>query len=164
MKDGKDEKLQKIKEIIEEIRIATLVTKDTDGSMRGRPMATAEVDDDGTLWFFTDEFSEKVEEISGKKDVLVSYASKSKNAYVVISGTASLTDDRGKIEELWNPAMKAWFPKGRDDKKILLIKVEGAQAEYWEGSSSKIVIAFNIANSIARGKQYDQGEHGKVTL
>ena len=60
--------------------------------------------------------------------------------------------------------MKAWFPKGLDDKKILLIKVEGNQAEYWEGSSSKIVIAFNIARSIATGKQYDQGEHGKVQM
>ena len=164
MKDSKDLILEKIKDIIEEIRIATLVTKDTDGLMRGRPMATAEVDDDGTLWFFTDEYSGKVEEITEKKEVLVSYASKSKNAYVVINGTASLTDDRGKIEELWNPAMQAWFPKGLGDKKILLIKVEGSQAEYLEGSSSKIVIAFNIAKSIARGRQYDQGEHGKVSL
>ena len=50
------------------------------------------------------------------------------------------------------------------DKKILLIKVDGEQAEYWEGSSSKIVIAFNIARSIATGKQYNQGEHGKVNM
>jgi general stress protein 26 len=77
---------------------------------------------------------------------------------------ASLVDDRQKIEELWKPAMKAFFPKGLDDKKILLIRVDGEQAEYWEGSSSKIVIAFNIARSIATGKQYNQGEHGKVNM
>jgi general stress protein 26 len=164
MKDSKDPELEKIKDIIEDIRIATLVTKDNDGPMRGRPMATAEVDDDGTLWFFTDEYSAKVEEISEKKEVLVSYASKSQNAYVMINGTASLIDDRKKIEELWKPAMKAFFPKGLDDKKILLIRVDGEQAEYWEGSSSRIVIAFNVARSIATGKQYNQGEHGKVDL
>ena len=98
MPDAKGHELEKIKDIIEDIRIATLVTKDNDGPLRGRPMATAEVEDDGTLWFFTDEYSGKVEEISERKEVLVSYASKSKNAYVVVNGTASLIDDRQKLK------------------------------------------------------------------
>jgi general stress protein 26 len=164
MKDPHNTEVKKIKDIIETIRIGVLITKDNDGPMRGRPMATAEIEDDGTLWFFTDEYSGKVEEISEKKEVLISYASKDDNAYVMVNGTASLTDARHKIEQLWKPAMKAWFPKGLDDKKILLIKVEATEAEYWEGSSSKIVVAFNIARALATGKQYDQGEHGKVNL
>jgi len=164
MKDSSDQGLEKIKDLIKEIRVGVLVTKDEDGPMTGRPMSTAHIDDDGTLWFFTNEYSGKVEEISGKKDVLIAYASKSDNAYVIVNGTATLTDDREKIEEYWNPAMKAWFPKGLDDKKILLIKVEGTEAEYWEGSSSKIVVAFNIARSIATGKQYNQGDHGTVQM
>jgi len=127
-------------------------------------MATAKMDEDGSLWFFTNEYSGKVEEISDKNEVLVCYASTSENSYVTINGIASLNDERSKIEELWNPSMKAWFPKGLDDKKILLIKVDPYEAEYWEGSASKIVVAFNIAKSLATGKRYDQGEHGKINL
>jgi len=164
MKDSSDQGIEKIKSLIEEIRIGTLVTKDKDGPMKARPMATAHIDDDGTLWFFTNEYSAKVEEISEKKEVLISYASKDDNAYVIVNGTATLSDDREKIEEYWKSPMKAWFPKGLDDPKILLIKVEGTEAEYWEGSSSKIVVAFNIAKSIATGKQYNQGEHKKVQM
>jgi general stress protein 26 len=164
MKDSSNKGLEKIKDLIKEIKIGVLVTKHLDGPMTARPMSTAHIDDDGTLWFFTNEYSGKVEEISDKNEVLISYASKSENAYVVVNGIATLTDDREKIEEFWNPVMKAWFPEGLNDKKILLIKVEGTEAEYWEGSSSKIVVAFNIARSIASGKQYNQGEHGKVQM
>lgn len=164
MAESTNTELEKVKDLVKEIKIGVLVTKDHDGPMRARPMATVQVDDDGTLWFFTDEYSGKVEEISEKREVLICYASKSNNAYVMVNGTATLTDDRRKIEELWKPTMKAWFPKGLDDKKILLIKVEGTEAEYWEGSSSKIVVAFNIARALATGKQYNQGEHGKVIM
>ncbi len=164
MKELHNNEFEKVKDIIEKIKIGVLITKDKDGPMRARPMSTAQIDDDGTLWFFTDEYSGKVEEISDKKEVLISYASQQENAYVMVNGIATLTDDRNKIEELWKPVMKAWFTKGLDDKKILLIKVEGTEAEYWEGSSSKIVVAFNIARAITTGKQYNHGEHGKVNM
>jgi general stress protein 26 len=164
MEDTRHTELEKIKNIIETIKIGVLVTKDKDGPIRGRPMATVNIDDDGTLWFFTNEYSGKVEEISEKNEVLISYASKNDNAYVMINGIATLIDDHQKIEEFWKPAMKAWFPKGLDDKKILLIKVEVTEAEYWEGSSSKIVVAYNIGRALATGKQYNQGEHKKVKM
>jgi general stress protein 26 len=42
------------------------------------------------------------------------------------------------MKELWNPIMKAWFPEGLHDPKILLVKAEPEEVEYWDNSSSKI--------------------------
>ena len=48
------------------------------------------------------------------------------------------------IEELKktvNPS-KYWFPRGLEESRFALIKVEPIEVEYWSGNSSKIVILF----------------------
>ena len=164
MADTKNNDQQKVKELIEEIRINTFITKDASGKLTGRPMGTSKVEDDGSLWFFTNEYSGKTNDISHNSEVFLTYASPSKNSYVTIDGIASLSDDKAKMEELWNPSMKAWFPEGLDDPKIQLIKVDPTKAEYWDGNSSKIVLAFNMLKAVVTGKEYNAGEHGKVDL
>ena len=161
MNQSQNENFTKITELIEDVRINIFVTMDTNGPLRGRPMSTVKVDEEG-IWFFTNEYSGKSKEISHNNEVFLSYSSPSKNSYVALNGVASLVNDREKIEELWNPAMKAWFPEGLDDPKIQLIKVTPSSAEYWDSSSNKIVIAYNMLKAAVTGEEYDEGEHGTV--
>ena len=104
--------VQKLNKLIKGIRIAMLTTTEADGVLRSRPMATQQNDFDGQLWFFTGKSSHKVVEIGKDYHVNLSYADPSDNRYVSISGTAELVTDAAKIMELWNPILKAWFPKG----------------------------------------------------
>ena len=46
--------VQKVAELIKDVKMAMLVTIDEDGRPRSRPMQTQDVDFDGTVWFFTD--------------------------------------------------------------------------------------------------------------
>ena len=156
--------LEKFKELINEIKTCILITKTDTGKLRGRPMATAHIDEDGSIWFFTNEYSGKVEEISHQDEILLSYSFPSKNSYVVLSAKATLSDDREKMKQLWNPLMKAWFPEGLNDPKILLVKADPEEAEYWDSSSNKIVILFNMLKAALTGKKYDEGEHGKISV
>ena len=156
--------LKKFKELINEIKTCILITKSAGGQLRGRPMATAKVEEDGTIWFFTNEYSGQAEEISHQHEILLSYASPSKNSYVVLSAKAVLSDDKKKIKELWNPILKAWFPEGLNDPKILLVKADPEEAEYWDSSANKIVILFNKLKAAVTGKQYDEGDHGKLSV
>lgn len=156
--------LKKIKDLISEIRTGTLITHSNVDGLTGRPMGTAEISDEGDLWFFTNEFTEKVEEISENNEVLVSYAGPSDNSYVIVNGKASLVKDKAKMERLWNPALKAWFPKGLEDPQMMLLKVEPDQVEYWSGSSSKIVVAFQILKAMVKGEKFSGGEHQKIDV
>ncbi|MCP9750081.1 pyridoxamine 5'-phosphate oxidase family protein [Ferruginibacter sp. HRS2-29] len=164
MQPSQNDQLEKIKDLINDVRINMFITKDENGRLTGRPMGTIKVEEDGTLWFFTNEFSSKTDDISHNNEVFLSYSSPSKNSYVCIDGIARLSDDREKIKELWNPTMKAWFPEGLDDPKIQLIEVTPVSGEYWDGTSSKIVLAFNMLKAAVTGKEYSEGEHGKVNL
>ncbi len=101
----------KLGELIKDIRVAMLTTVDKEGRLHSRPMATQQTEFDGTLWFFTDANSVKVHELQRDRHVNVSYANPEDQRYVSVSGMASTMTDRGKMEELWSPLHKAWFPK-----------------------------------------------------
>ena len=161
--DNKSHQLSKFKKLIEEVTTCMMITTDGKGKLNARPMNNAKVEDDGSIWFFTNEFSGKVAQISHENKIFLTYASPSANSYVALNATAELSDDKNKIDELWTPDMNAWFPEGKEDPKILLIHAKPIDAEYWDHSSSKIVMLFNMIKSAVTGN-YTEGEHAKLKL
>ena len=156
--------IKKLGELIQDIGIAMLTTVDDDGTLRSRPMQTQDDEFDGDLWFFTGASSHKVLEVQQEARVNVSYAAPDKNRYVSVSGTASLVRDKTKIDALWNPALKAWFPDGKDDPEVALLKVSVEQAEYWDTPSSKVVHLVGFVKAVATGQTYQPGENEKINL
>ncbi|MGB3616791.1 MAG: pyridoxamine 5'-phosphate oxidase family protein, partial [Catalinimonas sp.] len=128
--------------------------------LRSRPMATRLIDAEANLWFFTNEYSDKVSEILNERNINLSYSLPGKHKYVSISGRAELVHDREKMKELWNPVLKAWFPEGLEDADLALLKVKILQGEYWDAEASKMKQFVQIAKSIMTGSTYDAGEHG----
>jgi general stress protein 26 len=133
------EDIKKLRKLIKDIRVAMLTTVAQDGALRSRPMATADVEFDGDLWFFTRASSPKTEELMDDQRVNVSFADGEESRYVSVSGRATLVRDRDKVRELWSPFHKAWFPEGKKDPDLALIKVTVDRAEYWDAPASKMV-------------------------
>ena len=105
------DQIQKLRDLIKDIEYGMLTTMD-DGYLRSRPMAiNGQIDQDMTIWFFTDARSHKVEEVEHQHQVNVSFSAPNKQRYVSVSGIAELVRDREKMQELWKPVLKAWFPK-----------------------------------------------------
>lgn len=160
--DSEHDDVKKLAKLIKGIEIAMLTTRDDDGTLRARPMQTQNREFDGTLWFFTQASSHKVLEIDHEHQVNLSYAKPDDNRYVSVSGTATLVRDRAKIDELWSPVLKAWFPKGKDDPEVALLKVDVAKAEYWDAPNSTIVKLVGFAKAVLTGQQYRPGENEKL--
>jgi general stress protein 26 len=163
MEDKRQESIEKVNDLIKDVQIAMLTTIDGN-TLRSRPMQTQEAEFNGDLWFFTSTDTHKTDEIEKDNRVNVAYASPSDNTYVSVSGTASLVSDKEKIEELWNPILKAWFPKGLDDPTLILLKVSVEQAEYWDSTSSTVVQVVGFVKALVTGERADGGDHGKVNL
>ncbi len=157
--------VQKIGQLIKGIKVAMMVTVEPDGSLRARPMMTQEVEFDGTLWFFSNDYSAKNNEIRRAAEVQVSYMDADKNRYISLTGTAELVHDRAKADELWEPSLNVWFPKGLNDPQMSLIKVHVTKGEYWDGPSSTMVKLRSFAKAL-QGDQYkgEGGEHKKISL
>ncbi|HRH45105.1 MAG TPA: pyridoxamine 5'-phosphate oxidase family protein [Pyrinomonadaceae bacterium] len=163
MQQTRVESISKLKELIEGIDFAMLTTL-KGNRMHSRPMSTQKFEFDGDLWFFTSDQTAKVEEIEKDNRVNVSYSQPDENTYVSVSGTASLVKDRAKIEELWNPIYKAWFPKGLDDPSLALLKVTIEEAEYWDAPNSTFVQIYGFVKALVTGQEAGGGDHGKVKL
>ncbi|MDB5388480.1 MAG: ral stress protein [Planctomycetaceae bacterium] len=157
----------KLQELLREFGTAMLVTRTPNGLLRSRPMALADVQPDGTLWLLTDRHSGKLDEIESDHHVNVTAQSSSK--FLSLSGTAAPVDDRQKVAELWKESWKVWFPGGKTDPSLVLLRIDGDKGEYWDNSGFG-----GIKYLIEAGKAYLSGTrpdvsddpqlHGKVNL
>jgi general stress protein 26 len=155
--------LQKLREMVKDIDFCMLTTVDENGDLHSRPMSVnGEIDPDGDLWFFTGVSSHKVSEIAKLPKVNVSFADPENQHYVSITGTAQLVRDRNKIDELWKPEFKMWFPEGKDDPEIALLRISLEKAEYWDSPSSTIGYALSFVSSLVTGKEADYGANKKL--
>ena len=163
MEETRQESIEKLKSLTEGIDFAMLTTING-GQLRSRPMSTQEMDENGDLWFFTSDNTHKVDEIEADSRVNVAYSKPDDQLYVSVAGRGSLSKDREKIEELWSPILKAWFPEGLDDPHLSLLRVSVEEAEYWDSPNSKIVQLYGFVKAVVTGKPAEGGDHGKVSL
>lgn len=158
------EAISKFRELIKDVNICMFTTIDEENQISSRPMFTSLIDEEGNVWFFTNEFSEKIKEVSKDNMVNLIYSHPVKNIYANVRGTCSLIIDPKKMEELWVPGLKHWFPEGLADPKICLVKVSTESAFYWNHSASKMGLLFQMIRSMAKGDKYKETEKGKLDL
>ena len=163
MEDRRQEAIEKLKGLLEGIDFAMLTTVAGE-KFRSRPMSTQELDEDGNLWFFTSDETHKIEEIEADDRVLVAYSDPDNQTYVSVFGRARISKDRAKIEELWNPVHKAWFPEGLDDPHLALLKITVEEAEYWDSPNSKLVQIAGFVKALVTGQEAEGGDYGKINL
>ena len=147
--------------LIREVRIA-MMTTDDEGVLRSRPMAAVDRDFDGALWFLTRADSAKVAEVQEDHRVNLSYADPSGQNYASVSGRASLVRDKAQIAASWSESARVWFPKGKDDPDIALLKVAVEQGEYWDAPSSTMLHAYGYVKAVLTGQSPKPGGHGTV--
>ncbi len=154
---------EKVKELVSRSRVGMLGTLEA-GFMKFRPMSHVDIDDDGNIWFFTSKDSWKAEDVQQNPTVQLIYINESDSCYLSIEGTAHLSDDQQRMKELFNPFVKAWFPKGLKDPSLALLIVHPMEMEYWSNDDSKVLTYLKILTAAATGSQPSVGSHGKVAL
>jgi general stress protein 26 len=161
----REDKLGKLREIVKAVDICMLTTVDEGGDPHSRPMSNnREVEFDGDLWFFTYGSSHKVDEVGRVARVNASFADVDAQQYASLTGRAEVVRDRAKIEELWKPELRAWFPEGVETPDIALLKVTVERAEYWDGPQSILAHAVSLVSSLVTGEPAQSGENEKINV
>jgi general stress protein 26 len=156
--------LDRIAELVKEMKFAMLTTEEPDGALRSRPMSTMQMDGEGNLWFFTALSSHKVAEAQQHRQVNLAYARSDKQDYLSISGTVEIVRDKQKMQELWSVWVKPWFPDGLDDPDLVLMKVSITEAEYWDSPGSTAMQLYGLAKGIMTGNTDAMGENRRVIM
>jgi general stress protein 26 len=146
-------------ELIKDIPVAMLTTLDGDGTLVSRPMSPLEMDGLGALWFFTDVRSSKTEQL---QVLNLSFVDPARSTYVSLSGHGEIHTDNTRIERLWTPFARPWFPDGPDSDSLRLLKVVPETAEVWDAPHSRMVRMFAMAASVVAGKNVGLGKHATL--
>lgn len=152
---------EKAIELLGKSRTAMLTTSEPDGTLVSRPMATQQTDD-GDLWFFASKSSDKISDLATHPHVNVTVGSDS--TWVSLSGKGVVVDDLAKKKELWNSVVGAWFTDGPEDPDVVLIKVDGETAQYWDSPGGRIATAISFAKAKLTGEPYSGGDNETVKL
>ena len=155
--------LRKLGELIDGIEVAMLTTHAADASMVSRPLQTLEFDHSGELVFFTAADSRKIDDLQANPDVNIAYANPGRQSYVSVRGTASVDRDRATIDKLWSPVQKIFFPGGKDDPNLVVLRVRVRDAAYWESAGNFIARALDFAKGMLSKDPADLGTHGKLS-
>lgn len=147
-------------DLIQPIKSGMLTTWNGD-YLHARPMHHVNTNFDGELLYFTNAHSAKVDETRQYDDVCVTYADIDDSTFVSISGVAELIQDRALIDKYWNKFVEAWFPNGKNDPEVAILRVRPHHAEYWDSPSSKMIQLFKIAKANVTHRQPDMGTNRK---
>lgn len=144
---------------------AMLATRTPEGALRARPMALAEVTDDGRIHVAAGLNDPKVAEI--ERDAHVGLFMQAKTQWVSLSGTAHVVRDRALIDRLWSETWRVWNPGGKDDPNLCLLAIEPVEGEYWDVAGARGVrFLVEAAKAYVTGTTLDAnaGDNAKVRL
>ena len=151
-------------DVVSDFDVAMLVTH-TGNAIHARPMAIARMDDGLGAYLVTDINSLKVDEISVNPQAVLTFQSARK--FASVRGEVTVLHDPQLIETMWKEAWKVWFPEGKTDPTIALLKFTAHEGEYWDNAGMQgLKYVYEAAKAYVAGEtpKPDDTQHGKVSL
>ena len=160
-----DEAINKIKDLTDSAKTCFFCTQINTGKpFATRPMSVQKFDEEGNFWFLSANDSHKNEELKLDTSVQLLFQGSSYSEFLNIYGTATVSEDKEKIKELWEPILKVWFTEGENDPRISVIKVTPAEGYYWDNKHGNAVAFVKRLAGAAMGKTIDDSIEGKLTV
>ena len=159
------EAAQKIKSLVEKAKSCFFCTDIKTGQpFATRPMSVQKVDENGVCWFLSADDSHKNLELLKDSSVQLLFQGSDYSDYLTLYGKASISKDKAKIKELWEPIIKTWFTGGVDDDRITVIKVVPVEAYYWDTKHGEMVAFAKQLIGAAIGKTLDDSVEGRLVV
>lgn len=127
-----------------------------------RPMNVRKADDEGNLWFLSASDSHKNAQLAIDPSVTLFFQGSQHADFLQLTGRATISKSRSKIEELWEPVLKTWFTEGIDDPRITVIKFVPTAGYYWDNKHGNTIAGVKMLLGAMIGKTLDDSIEGKV--
>ena len=156
---------EKIKELVDKANTCFFTTAVPTGELSAtRPMSVQKTDTDATLWFLSASDSHKNKEIAANPAVHLYFRGSAHSDFLHLYGKATISTDKAKIKELWEPVLKTWFTEGENDPRITVIKVTPESGYYWDTKHGNAVAGIKMLVGAMIGKTLDDSIEGKVKV
>jgi general stress protein 26 len=160
---NKEESWKKLRELVDDIKVAMMVTGLEKRPINAIPMRTKKIDDKGNIWFVSANNSEHNKNLQINEQVHLLYSDPDDNEFVTLYGEAEITKDRKILDDLYSSTSDTWFD-GVDDPNLTAVKVKPVEAYFWDSKTNKYVTLFKMGIGALTGEKQDVGEKGKLDL
>lgn len=122
-----------------------------------QPMTAFVERDSNTLWFYTKSDTDLAQSVAANgADAAFMFLDKKLQA--CIDGRLTLSRDRERIERFWNAHVAAWYPQGKGDPSLILLRLDVSEAAVWITEGGLLKYAFEVAKANASKTTPDVGE------
>ena len=158
-----EEAIEKLKELAEG-KMCLFCTKEN-GNLESRPMAAAQVDASGDIWFFSPKSSDKNRQVEADPEAYLMFMESDKQHYLSLTTQVSIVEDQQKVDELWNVFLKGWFPGGKQDPEISLLRASVVSGHYWDEKDGHLIGMLKAGlKSLTGGKTNDGALEGNIKV
>jgi len=115
-----------------------------------QPMTAYREEETGTIWFFTRDDTDLAKDaaLGGGQSAMFHYGSKDQRVWACIHGALSVHgQERAIIDRHWNPVLAAWYPEGKDDPKLTILRFDADHGRVWVSDGGLLNFAFEIAKA-----------------
>jgi general stress protein 26 len=100
---------------------------------------TAQLDKDANsaIWFFTSRDGH----LSQMGAATCTFASKGHDTFARFEGNLVEETSRERLDKQWSNFVEAWFPGGKDDPNLLMLRMDLGNAEIWSGELGMLATA-----------------------
>ncbi len=128
-------------------------------------MGATQVDASGDIWFFSAKSSDKNRQIQADPEVYLMFIESGKQHYLSLTTEVEIVDDQKKVDALWNDFMKAWFPGGKQDPEISLLRASVVSGHYWDEKDGHLIGMLKAGlKALTRGKTDDGALEGDIRI
>lgn len=131
-----------------------------------QPMTAFRDGETGTIWFFSRDDTDLARDVAtGGQSSMFCYASKDQKIWACIHGQLSVQGrDRAIIDKHWNPVLSAWYPEGKGDPHLVVLRFDGQDGRIWVNDGGLAKFAYEIAKANMTHSTPDAGGVTDVNL
>ena len=115
---------------------------------------TAELDENanGAIWFFTG----RDHAFARGGPATATFAGKGHDVFARFKGTLSEETSRERLDKEWSNFAEAYFPRGKDDPNLLMLRMDLGPAAIWAGevgalNTVKMALGMDVTDTIKGG-------------
>ena len=123
-----------------------------------QPMTAFVEKDTNTLWFFTRDDTDLAQSVAANAGADAAFIFLDRKLQACIDGRITRSHDRERIDRYWNAHVAAWYPEGKDDPHLTLLRLDVSEAAVWVSEGGLLKYAFEVAKANASGSTPDVGE------
>jgi general stress protein 26 len=131
-----------------------------------QPMTAFREEETGTIWFFTRDDTDLARDSAIPNQwAKFTYGSKDQKVWACIHGTLSVSPrNQGLIDKYWNPILAAWYPEGKDDPHLTLLRFDADDGRIWVSKKGPLRFMFEVAKANLTRTLPDAGGVADVNL